>query len=210
MNPQNYLQTQWFDLMEALEIDPTQSQVYFDQLCVHYNEKHRAYHNLHHIQELFQLLSPFDEEMEQSLLVYLAVFYHDIIYNAKRKDNELKSAELAVEVMQKIGLKKQDQQYVYDLILATKNHQAPFDDEGLFYLLDADIAILGSASTKYKQYSQAIRQEYKHVPSILYRFGRKKVLKHLANKTPFFYTTTFRDQFEDQAKKNLAWELSTL
>ncbi len=205
-----FLQLKWNKLMEQSDIDQAKGQIYFDELCHYYSETHRAYHNLSHIQALFQLLKPYEEELKHPILVNWAVFYHDIIYNPKRKDNELKSAEVAVEVMKNVGFKKQEQELVFGLIMATKDHKATANTADFYYLLDADIAILGSELASYQQYSQAIRQEYKHVPGFLYRIGRKKALKHLAQKTPFFYTHVFRAQFEEQAKKNITWELSTL
>ena len=78
------------------------------------------------------------------------------------------------------------------------------------YFLDADLAILGADWKKYETYYKAIRQEYRQIPNILYRRGRKKVLQHLLQKAPLYETTEFFDRFENQARANLRQELKVL
>ncbi|WP_100926013.1 HD domain-containing protein [Tenacibaculum sp. SZ-18] len=97
---------------------------------------------------------------------------------------------------------------IKEQILATKTHESEHLDAQ--YLIDFDLAILGQPSEVYQQYSKLIRTEYKLVPSLLYKQGRKKVLQHFIDK-PFIYKTdTFIAKYEQQAKTNLKKELNTL
>ena len=77
-------------------------------------------------------------------------------------------------------------------------------------MVDFDLAILGQSEYIYKNYTQLIREEYKLIPKIIYKTGRKKVLQHFIDK-PFIYATDqFKALFETQAKKNLITELKSL
>src|SRR5688572_11758621 len=57
----------------------------------------RAYHNFQHVQEVLRHYHDVEQGpgWRQPVDVALAVLYHDAIYEASRKDNETRSAELA-------------------------------------------------------------------------------------------------------------------
>ncbi len=188
----------------------------FQEIIQHYQQTTRHYHNLNHLYEIFKLLAPHQSQLKNKTAVHLAVFYHDIIYKALKKDNELKSAEFAQKALQKLGgFSAETIAHVYQLILATKTHEVPSTTPpntiaDFHFLLDADLAILGASPTIYQQYTQQIRKEYRLVPKLLYKPGRKKVLEHLLHKNPIYYTAEFANEFEASAKKNIAAELSLL
>jgi predicted metal-dependent HD superfamily phosphohydrolase len=54
----------------------------------------RFYHTLQHIDELFGKLERFKSLCDSQLLVSAAIFFHDVIYDATRQDNEELSAQL--------------------------------------------------------------------------------------------------------------------
>ena len=60
-----------------------------------YQEKHRAYHNLEHVNDCLNQLDNFESEITDKHIIEMAIWYHDIIYNPYGKNNELKSAEEA-------------------------------------------------------------------------------------------------------------------
>ena len=94
-------------------------------------------------------------------------------------------------------------------IEATKEHQlSPDNDTNI--LLDLDLSILGKSPVEYKRYSEGIRKEYHIYPDIVYRNGRKKVLKSFLEKDSIFKTAFFRKEYESQAKENLIAELKQL
>jgi predicted metal-dependent HD superfamily phosphohydrolase len=78
------------------------------------------------------------------------------------------------------------------------------------WFLDFDLAILGSRPEIYRTYSQAIRREYRWVPKLLYRRGRRQVLESFLQRELLFFTEAMRTRLEDQARANLAEELASL
>ncbi|MGB0930716.1 MAG: hypothetical protein ACPGVB_08070 [Chitinophagales bacterium] len=206
----DFLHLQWLQLFDENPVSESIIAEHWQNLVKHYQESHRHYHNLTHLQELFKLLLPLEQKLEHPKAVYFAIFYHDIIYNSLRKDNELKSAEYADKVLPLLKVDTTTIQLAYSLILATKDHEALLPTNDFRYFLDADLAILGADWGKYELYSQAIRKEYRHVPSILYRRGRRKVLQHLLQKSPLYYTPEFFERFEVQARENVRMELEKL
>ncbi len=206
----DFIHRQWLQLLTKNAVNESIIEEQWQNLLTYYQESHRHYHNLTHLQELFELLLPFEAKLEHPEAVYFAIFYHDIIYSAFRKDNELKSAEYADKVLPLLKVDTMIAQLTYSLIIATKDHHALLPSNDFHYFLDADLAILGVSWEKYDVYAKAIRQEYRHVPNILYRRSRKKVLQHLLQKTPLYYTPEFFERFEAQARANIKMELKLL
>ncbi|CAL2082544.1 hypothetical protein [Tenacibaculum sp. 190524A02b] len=171
-----------------------------------YTEPHRAYHNFKHLEELFKYFDVHQNSLEHPDIVAFSIFYHDVIYNIWKKDNEEKSAELATTELTKLNLPFVNS--VAQQIIATKTHHATDNDTK--YLVDFDLAILGQSEKTYQHYTQLIRKEYKLVPSLLYKSGRKKVLAHFLNKSSIYATEAFRSLYEVQARENLKNELNNI
>src|SRR5262245_53111800 len=64
----------------------------FESAAEHYSAKNRAYHNLSHIQSLLSLSESLPDKIQNRDAHYFAIWFHDIIYDTKRSDNEEKSA----------------------------------------------------------------------------------------------------------------------
>jgi predicted metal-dependent HD superfamily phosphohydrolase len=174
-----------------------------------YSEKGRHYHNLFHLESMFLELESAERYIKDYHTVSFSVFYHDVIYDATSKSNEEKSASCAVERLQKMELDPDMISKIEAQILATKSHYKS-DDIDTNYLLDADLSILGKDFAIYSDYIRNIRKEYSIYPDILYKPGRKKVLKHFLELESIFKTEHFRDRYEQQARENLAAELKLL
>lgn len=173
-----------------------------------YNQKSRYYHNLIHIQSLFQALNPLKAQVNDWEIIQFSIFYHDIIYKATKSNNEEKSAELAFNRLTEIGLDTERIENCKSQIIATKTHES--HDSDTAYLLDADLSILGTNSQEYIQYTHQIRKEYSIYPDLLYKPGRKKVLQHFLEMDRIFKTDHFYNQLENQARQNLQAELDSL
>lgn len=182
--------------------------ILWNQLHNAYTEKHREYHNLNHLEELFNYFDKYQNEIQNNDAVAFGIFYHDYVYEVWRKDNEEKSAKKATEILQQINFPFQYLKIVEDLIISTKNHTRLTPDQG--FMIDFDLAILGQSQEIYTSYTQKIREEYKIVPAIIYKQGRKKVLNHFLEKDNIFQTSTLKSQFEEQARINLSQELKQL
>lgn len=179
----------------------------WEQLYSRYTEKHRTYHNLQHLKELFGYYDTYKDKLLQPNLVAFSIFYHDIIYNIWKKDNEEKSAKVALQSLATI-VSAPELAIINEQIIATKTHEGNTNDTK--FLLDFDLAILGQSTAVYQQYAKLIRAEYKLVPDFLYKKGRIKVLQHFIAK-PFIYKTViFKSSYEQNAKNNLQKELNLL
>ena len=182
----------------------------FDNLCTSYSEPHRRYHTLAHLTSLFDCLERHGEEIGDPPRVAFATWYHDVVYDPRRGDNEAKSAERAMKELDALGAGGELRSHVVQLILATKNHMAGGRDYDDDIFLDADFAILGAPDAQYRQYVADVRAEYAHVDDAAWLAGRGAFLKKIAAAPRIFRTGIFEGEYAPQARANIAWELSAL
>lgn len=179
------------------------------ELTFNYGLPSRHYHNLTHLENLIEELEPCKKLIEDYDVVLYSVFYHDIVYDVLNKDNEERSAAMAAEALSLLDMEEYRVARCTQQILATKNHAFHSDkDTNLF--TDADLAILGKDEKTYKRYSEQIRQEYAVYEDEIYYPGRAKVLQHFLAMPRIYKTGFFYQKYEDQARKNIAEELSLL
>lgn len=181
----------------------------WEEIETQYSEKGRHYHNLLHLENMFSELEEVKTNIVDFTSVSFSVFYHDIIYNASSKSNEEKSALKAKERLAELDVSQDTITVIYDQILATKLHQKS-ENEDTNYLLDADLSILGKNFEDYLAYTRMIRKEYSIYPDLLYKPGRKKVLKHFLELDSIFKTDYFKKKYEVQARSNIAAEIQLL
>lgn len=191
----------------------TQSQSKIDALWLEietsYSENTRYYHTLQHLENLLLQLSDVKGQIQQWETVLFTLYYHDVVYDAQKSDNEEKSAELAVRRMREIGIPQEIIERCKEQILATKSHIiSSFADTN--YFTDADLSVLGQSREIYSAYHQNIRKEYSIYSDSFYNPGRKNVLNHFLSMERIFKTDFFYDKFEFQAKENLQMELALL
>jgi predicted metal-dependent HD superfamily phosphohydrolase len=175
-------------------------------LIAAYTAPGRHYHNLAHIEDCLALLARVDNlsEREHDILTE-AIWWHDVVYDARRVDNEERSAELAEQ-----HVRADIAPEVARLIRLTRTHDvAPGDRLGTL-LISIDLSILGAESARYDAYAAAIRQEFIHVPERDYRAGRARVLGHFAARPVIFPDPAFAAKYDQKARDNLARELASL
>lgn len=181
----------------------------WQEIEIHYSARGRYYHNLQHLKNMYGELLQCKNQIRDFDIVLFSMFYHDIIYKATAKDNEEKSADLAVKRMLETGCNNEITAKCKAHILATKNHGNSNDtDTNLF--TDADLSILGSTWEEYIKYSRQIRKEYSIYPDLIYKPGRRKVLEHFLEMKSIFKTPYFAEKYESQTRKNLISELELL
>lgn len=174
-----------------------------------YSEPHRAYHTLHHIAECLQLLEQTQKLAISSPCLELAIWFHDAIYDPRKADNEERSAEWAQRELRRAGASLELQQRVIDLVMVTCHNGAPqTPDEEL--MSDIDLAILGTGVSRFDEYEQQVRQEYRHVPTQQFRPARKKILTEFLERDRIYFTEWFRERREAQARANLQRSLTRL
>lgn len=178
-------------------------------LIAAYTQPQRHYHNLHHIQHLLTIVDRFAATLIDPVSIYLAVWFHDFVYDPQRSDNELQSAARARELLANIG-SAQLIDRVSKLILATQAHQVAPEEPDRSIFLDADLAILGAAPRRYLAYARSIRQEYSWVGDTDYQRGRIRVLERFLERDRLFYTEPLFRQLEALARSNMHDEIIAL
>lgn len=200
------LKQRWLRLVTNYSSNQALNEQFWTEIEKAYSSKKRHYHNLQHLHYMFALGDQYQDEIEDRDTLLFSIFYHDIIYNVRRQNNEEKSAELARERLLSLNFPSEKTEKCFTQIIATKEHQSKIDHDTEL-LLDFDLAILGDSWEKYHAYTQNIRSEYSIYPDFLYKKGRKKVLQHFLGMERIFKTSNFYERLEERAKQNLAKEL---
>jgi predicted metal-dependent HD superfamily phosphohydrolase len=177
-----------------------------EELVAAYTVPNRHYHNLAHIEDCLAALAHVENlSARDREILSAAIWWHDVVYDATRADNEELSARLAEQ-----HVREDIRQEVGRLIRLTKTHDVQPDDRLGAILISIDLSILGAEPARYDAYAAAIRQEFIHVPEADYRAGRAKVLGQFAARPVIFPDTAFAARYDRQARENLARELASL
>ena len=180
-------------------------------LRAHYAQPPRAYHNFDHVQEV---LAQFETVAagpgwQQPDEVFLALLYHDAIYEAGRKDNEVRSAELAAAALARwLPAHPVDAQRVQQLILLTARHGhlagEPLDADAALFV-DCDMAILAAGAERFDAYDREIVQEYRgKLPQWMFRHYRRRFLRGLLDSAAIYVSPWFRERCEAAARANIS------
>jgi predicted metal-dependent HD superfamily phosphohydrolase len=177
-----------------------------EALIAAYTAPGRHYHNLTHIEDCLAALARIDNHSPRDREILTeAIWWHDVVYDATRADNEELSAQLAEQHVRADIAKE-----VGRLIRLTKTHDVKAGDHLGAILISIDLSILGAEAARYDAYAAAIRQEFIHVPEPDYRAGRARVLDHFAARPVIFPDPGFAAKYDRQARANLARELASL
>ncbi len=174
-----------------------------------YQQQNRHYHTLAHLQDLQEQLEAAREYIRDYDALQWALFYHDIVYNPLRRNNEEKSAELAAQRMAELQVAPGIIHTTRAAILATKAHE-PHQQDDINIFTDADLSVLGRPWEDYLDYTEQIRSEYSIFPDILYKPGRRKTLKQFLRRDIIYKTPYFTDRLEEQARHNMQKECAML
>lgn len=204
-----FVKLAWDTLCRRYSTDEALIGQLWEELEKAYTAKDRHYHNLEHIAYMLELADRYKVDGSAFDLLLFAIFFHDVVYEATRSDNEEQSATLAQIRLNRLGIPEHDILKVKEMIMATKSHQAS-DDHLTNLLLDLDLAILGSDKERYDRYSQGVRKEYSMYPNLVYKSGRRKVLQHFLSQKHIYKIAVFQEEFESNAKANLNRELAEL
>ena len=178
-------------------IDPVRA-----ELQAMYSEPHRHYHNMGHIRHCLRELQEVRERCDDPVAVEVAIWFHDCVYEPTRHDNEKRSAQVAAEMLQRMGADDLFVNRVKSLIVATQHVDVPCGNDQQF-LVDIDLAILGRPQEEFDHYELAIRKEYAHVPHSAFKKGREAILRSFLERRAIFNTQHFQDKYEATARSNL-------
>ena len=205
-----FLKSQWDKLASAYISDHSITDHIFQVLREKYSEKSRFYHNLSHVKTLLNLCASLEHKIQDQNAVRFSIWFHDIVYNTQRKDNELESTRVTADLLGKLRVNPETMERVKDLILATQYHAGANLTQDAKLFLDMDLAILGASEEVYEEYSRAIRKEYSWVSEPRYRTGRKNVLTNFMERERIYFTDEMKIRFETQARTNINREIKSL
>ncbi len=179
----------------------------FASLVPRYQEPHRYYHNLTHIEQMLIDLHQLNPRGTITLAQHLAVWFHDAVYDPTRNDNEERSAAVLYESVKEcmndtvIGTANA-------LILNTRLHTLDLvvDSEHARFL-DADLAGLGKSFDHYLTNTIKIRLEYHHLDNKEFKDSRLNFIEMMLKKRSIYYSVIGQYLYEAQARANLEQEL---
>ena len=197
-----------------MENEPLIGEALKTELAALYRQPGRHYHGLAHIQGLLALLQEHRADLADLQAVEAAIWFHDAIYDSRRSDNEARSAALAAEKLSS-RVEAARLSRIVAMIEATATHALPglgseAADRDAAYFLDMDLSILGAPKSAFDSYEAAVRREYAWVDDKAWRSGRAAVLRKFLARPRIFHTEAFREQFEAQARKNIARSIAAL
>lgn len=212
MNPtdKNWLRRQWDDLMAFYGVDLAQAELIWRDIVKYYEGNGRYYHTLRHIQNVLEVIDSAQAYAEDLPAIKLAAWFHDIIYDVHRNDNETQSAIYASNVLQKLGIAAETITKASYMIRATKHNRGCPDDIDCQIMLDADLATFASEWDLQIEIEQAIRQEYAFVPEPAYRAGRQAVLQNFLKRERIYCTDWMHAEGERTARQNIERSIAAL
>ena len=170
------------------------------ELARRYAEPHRHYHDKRHLARCLEQLDLASDRIDHPDQVEMAVWFHDVVNDPGRRDNEQRSAEFfrqkAAGVMDPGFLAA-----VVDLILITTHTECP-DDLDQQFICDIDLASFGYPWECFLKDSDAVKAEFQG-PDEDYYPGKRSFLEAMLNRPRIFLTDFFNQRYEQQARDNI-------
>jgi predicted metal-dependent HD superfamily phosphohydrolase len=149
-------------------------------LLAMWNESHRSYHNLNHLNDLIEQInegkSKYSQKEYEKLLI--TALFHDCVYDPMKQDNEEKSVDFFEQCCTD---KNTDMVDISKMILDTKTHVATTNLSESFNQYDMNI--VERDFDQLLEWENGIFNEYKAYGD-LYKDGRLKFLESLLDKYP--------------------------
>ncbi|MDO9359234.1 MAG: N-methyl-D-aspartate receptor NMDAR2C subunit [Polaromonas sp.] len=199
------LEKSWKQAWRNLGLQPREGLL--ERLINAWSEPHRRYHTVQHLSECLAHFESVDSLAVNPGDVEFALWFHDAIYDLKAKDNELRSAEWAVDELTHAGAGSEQLRRVRGLIMVTCHTAIPTDPDQQL-LVDIDLSILGAGPARFVEYDAQIQAEYSWVPDLIYRAKRKEVLAGFLDRAVIYNTGHLRARLERQARENLQAAIS--
>jgi predicted metal-dependent HD superfamily phosphohydrolase len=185
---------------------------WFDTVLGAYRAEGRQYHGVRHVAWVVRHVESIaaDHPVVDIDSTVAAAFFHDVVYDPTRGDNEAESAAMAERAVRQIGWTDPGCRRVAELVMATAGHDVEGVDRDTAVLLAADLAVLAAEPSRYAEYATGVRREYAHVDDAAWRTGRSAVLRTLLERPRLFAAELGLDEWERRARANITSELAAL
>ena len=168
-----------------------------------YSETQRVYHTLHHIRQCLSQFDKISPKLQNADAVELAIWFHDVIYQPGAADNEQLSADQFMEMTS--GLFEEAlRSTVSQHIMATLHRGADTDNTDTKYLVDIDLSSFGLPWSEFLRDSNYLREEMGCLSDEVFYQKQFDFQRNLLDQPRFFKSDFFYDNYENQARKNLA------
>ncbi len=148
-----------------------------------WQETHRYYHSETHLAfllgEIEKLFQAQKLNQEHYAVMVVAAFFHDIVYDPTRQDNELQSAQ----VFEQMSSEHLNRALIKEIILDTQHHQGKGVLSKQFSELDMRV-VTHSSFEELLVWEKQIFKEYQYLDYSLYREGRIKLLEKFIKEYP--------------------------
>jgi predicted metal-dependent HD superfamily phosphohydrolase len=198
-----------YEAFAALTGDSPTARTEWAAVVEAWSEPHRRYHDLAHLAAVLGVVDALAGDAADADAVRLAAWYHDVVYDPRRGDNEEVSAARARAGLR--GLVPDARlAEVERLVLLTAGHEAAPGDADGAVLCDADLAVLAAPPEAYAVYASAVREEYGHLDDAAFTAGRVAVLERLLALPALYRVASVAGEWEPRARANLSAELALL
>lgn len=178
-----------------------------------YGGASRHYHDLTHVVEVAERFAEVAGAVgwRAPREVYVAVLFHDAVYDPARRDNEAASAALARRHWTGGEVDLDRATELIELTAAHGSLTADAVDPDAALFLDCDMAVLGADTGRFADYDAAVAREYRAVvPADAYARGREQFLTAVLAKPRLFLSPYFHDRLDGAARCNLACAVAAL
>ena len=184
-----------------------------ERLIRNWNRWPRSYHNTHHLSACLGHLGQIQLQEPHALANHnaaaLALWFHDAVYWPWSRRNEARSAAWAARFLQSLDVSPELVEQVHHHIMATQKHDSNTAGDTR-WVLDIDLAILGSSPAHYHAFECNVRKEYAFIPVKRYIAGRLAILQSFAQRSTIYLTPYFAQRYEARAKHNIDTAISDL
>ncbi len=183
---------------------------WLESVLGHHRSAGRHYHDTRHVRWVVRHVTALASHTDDLGAVVAAAFFHDVIYEVTRTDNEWASGRLADRALTELDWQAARCDHVVAMIEATATHDVDLADADTQVLLAADLAVLAAEPTRYADYVRSVRREYAHVSDADWQLGRSGVLRSLLER-PYLYAPALElHGWDDRARANMTAELAAL
>lgn len=177
----------------------------FDALELKYRSAERFYHGIAHIEACIGLWQQHIPAFARPYEAALTLFYHDVIYEPGRRDNEEQSAVYFRKDGVRAGLPSDVVERIVAHIVGTASHRSAGNDSRL--INDIDLSILAAEASEYDRYVENIRREFAPVAANEeFKSGRMRFVESMLACDAIFVSQPF-EKYEKKARRNLEREL---
>ena len=168
-----------------------------------YNEPQRYYHTFDHIRHCLAMFDECRSRLDNPDAVELAVWFHDVVFESGKADNEARSARLYEELSD--GVHDAETRALVDrLIMATLHNGNDLEDEDAKYMVDIDLASFGLPWEEFLRDSENLRRESGDLSDTDYYSRALGFHDWLRSRERFVQTDFFAARYEEQARRNIA------